>query len=51
MLDQKGSKKVTVQLHYLEPIYYEEYKGLNTVELARLVRSRIEKTVSEMALV
>ena len=51
VLDQKGSKKVTVQLHYLEPIYYEEYKGLNTVELARLVRSRIEKTVSEMALV
>ena len=49
MLDQKGSKKVTVQLHYLEPIYYEEYKGLSTVELAKLVRTRIEKTVYEKA--
>ena len=49
VLDQKGSKQVTVQLHYLEPIYYEEYKGLSTVELAKLVRTRIEKTVYEKA--
>lgn len=46
-LDQKGSKKVTVQLHYLKPIYYEEYKELNTVELAKMVHSRIERTISE----
>lgn len=50
VLDQKGSKQVIVQLHYLEPIYYEEYKGLSTVELAKLVRTRIEKTVYEKAL-
>lgn len=49
VLDQKGSKQVIVQLHYLEPIYYEEYKGLSTVELAKLVRTRIEKTVYEKA--
>lgn len=36
-----------MQLHYLEPIYYEEYKELNTVELAKMVHSRIEKTVNE----
>lgn len=47
VLDQKGSKWVTVQIHYLDPIYYEEYKDLNTVELAKLVRSRIEKIVNE----
>ncbi|MGN0386807.1 MAG: lysophospholipid acyltransferase family protein [Lachnospiraceae bacterium] len=46
-LDQKGSKKVTVQLHYLKPIYYEEYKDLNTVELAKMVHSRIEKIINE----
>lgn len=46
-LDQKGSKKVTVQIHYLEPVYYEEYKDLNTVELAKMVHSRIEKTMNE----
>lgn len=45
VLDQKGSKQVTVQLHYLKPITYEEYKDMNTVELAKMVRSRIEKTV------
>lgn len=48
-LDRKGSKKVTVQLHYLEPIYYEEYKDLNTAELARMVHSRIEKKINENA--
>lgn len=46
-LDQKGSKKVTVQIHYLEPIYYDEYKELNTVELAKLVHSRIERTINK----
>lgn len=50
-LDQKGSKKVTVQIHYLAPIHYEEYKDLNTVELAKMVRSRIERTVKEKAFV
>ena len=45
VLDQKGSKPVTVQIHYLQPIEYEEYKDLNTKELAALVRSRIEEKV------
>lgn len=42
VLDQKGSKPVSVQLHYLSPIPYEEYKDLKTVELANLVKSRIQ---------
>lgn len=45
VLDQKGSKPVTVQIHFLEPIPYEEYKELNTVELAEMVHSKIEKVV------
>lgn len=49
VLDQKGCKPVTVQIHYLEPILYEEYKDMNTVELAALVRSRIEETISKYA--
>lgn len=44
--DEKGSKPVTVQIHYLEPIYYEEYKELNTTELATMVHERIEETVN-----
>lgn len=47
VLDQKGSKPVTVQMHYLAPVCYEEYKDLKTAELADLVKSRIEKTIGE----
>lgn len=47
VLDQKGSDQVTVQLHYLEPISYEEYQGMSTTELAAMVRSRIEETVKK----
>lgn len=46
VLDQKGSRRVTVRIHYLEPIYYEEYHDMNTREIAQIVRSRIEKTIA-----
>ena len=49
VLDQKGCKPVTVQIHYLEPILYEEYKDMNTVELAAMVRGRIEETINKYA--
>ena len=45
VLDQKGSKPVSVQIHYLSPIPYEEYKDMNTKELAALVRQRIEDKI------
>lgn len=44
-LDEKGSKPLTVQIHYLSPIPYEEFKDLNTVELAALVKSRIQSCI------
>ncbi len=47
VLDQKGSKPVAVQIHYLPPIPYEEYQGMNTTDLAALVRSRIEAKIQE----
>lgn len=47
VLDQKGCKPVTVQIHYLEPIYYEEYKDMNTTELAEMVRARIWEIVEK----
>ena len=49
VLDQKGSKPVSVQIHYLKPIYAEEYKGMNTIELADLVKSRIQAVLDEYA--
>ncbi len=42
VLDEKGCKPVSVQMHYLKPIPYEEYKDLKTVEIADLVKSRIQ---------
>jgi 1-acyl-sn-glycerol-3-phosphate acyltransferase len=45
VLDQKGSKPVTVQIHYLPPLEYEDYKDMNTKELAQLVHDRIEAKV------
>ena len=45
VLDQKGSKPVTMQIHYLAPICYEEYKDLNSVDLAELVQERIRQAI------
>jgi 1-acyl-sn-glycerol-3-phosphate acyltransferase len=47
VLDQKGSKPVTVQMHYLKPIRFEEYRDLKTTELADLVKSRIAAVIEE----
>ncbi len=47
VLDQKGSGPVALQIHYLKPIPYEEYQDMNTVELAAMVRARIETVVKE----
>ena len=47
VLDQKGSKPVTVQMHYLEPIAYEEFKNMKTVEVAELVNARIQACIDE----
>lgn len=45
VFDQKGSKQVEVQIHYLPPVLHEEYQGLSTAQLAELVRSRIAETI------
>ena len=47
VLDQKGSKPVAVQLHYLKPIPYEEYEGMKPAEVAALVKSRIQAKIDE----
>lgn len=45
VLDQKGSAPVKVQIHYLEPIPYEEYKDMKTVELAAYVQEKIRVAI------
>ena len=46
VLDEKGCKPVKVQIHYLKPIPYEEYKGMKTVELAAMVKGRIGEVLA-----
>ncbi len=47
VLDEKGCKPVKVQVHYLAPITYEEYKEMNSTELAKMVHDRIEETIKK----
>lgn len=43
--DTSSVKEVTVQVHYLEPLFYEDYKMMKTTEIAEIVRERIQKTI------
>ena len=47
VLDQKGSKPLQAQLHYLKPIPYEAYEGMKPAELAALVKERIQAGIDE----
>ena len=47
VLDQKGSKRMKVQLHYLEPIPYSEYQGMKAAEVAQLVKDRIQEAIDK----
>ena len=39
---------ITTYVHYLKPIYYEEYKNMKTQEIASLVKQRIEEKIREV---
>ena len=45
--DSHSLKPVEVQVHYLKPLYYEEYKDMKTTEIAEKVQKRIEKVIEE----
>lgn len=45
--DTNSIEKVEVQVHYLAPLMYEEYKTLKTVEIAEEVKKRIEKVIEK----
>jgi len=47
VLDQKGSKPVSMELHYLKPIPYEEFKDMKPADLAALVKQRIAEKIQE----
>ena len=43
--DTNSIKPLTVQVHFLAPIPYEEYKDMKTTEIAAEVKRRIEDTI------
>lgn len=45
--DTNSIKKLTVQVHFLKPIPYEEYKDMKTTEIAAMVKKRIEAVIAE----
>ncbi len=45
--DTHSTKPQTVQVHFLKPIYYEEYKDMKTTEIAIEVKTRIENAISK----
>ncbi len=45
--DTNSIKKLTVQVHYLKPLFYDDYKGMKSTEVAELVASRIQQTIRE----
>lgn len=47
VFDTNSIKKQTVQIHYLKPLYYEDYKDLKSTEIAALVKLKIEKKIKE----
>lgn len=45
--DTNTTKPVTVQVHFLEPLQYEDYKELKTTEIAALVQEKIQSVIDE----
>ena len=45
--DTNSIKPVEVQVHFLEPLYYEEYKDMKTNEIADEVRRRIVEVINK----
>ena len=45
--DTNSAKPVTVQVHFLKPMMYEDYEDMKTTEIAALVQKRIQETIDK----
>lgn len=45
--DTNTISQTAVQVHFLKPIPYEEYKDMKTTEIAAIVQDRIQNTINE----
>lgn len=44
--DRKDLSEVTVQVHYLKPLYYEDYKDMKSTELAAYVKDIVTEEIN-----
>lgn len=44
--DTNSIRPLTVQVHFLEPLYHEEYEAMKSVEIAAEVKNRIERVIA-----
>ncbi len=44
--DTNSIRPLTVQVHFLEPLYHEEYEAMKSVEIAAEVKNRIESAIA-----
>ena len=44
--DSKTTEQVDVQVHFLKPLFYDEYKDMKTTEIAAIVKERIQCTIN-----
>ncbi len=42
-------RKVRTQVYFLNPVYYEDYRGMKTAEIAEMVKGRIAEVVDKYA--
>jgi len=47
--DTHSIQKLTVQIHYLKPLYYEDYQGMKSTEIATLVSSMIKVEIAKFS--
>lgn len=47
-LDGYSLKKMTAQVHYLKPLYYEDYQAMSSSEIAQYVKQQIEEKIEEV---
>ncbi|MCI9094182.1 MAG: 1-acyl-sn-glycerol-3-phosphate acyltransferase [Coprobacillus sp.] len=47
VFDNNTIAPVDTQIHYLKPLYYDEYKDMNSTEVAQLVQEKIRLCIEE----
>jgi 1-acyl-sn-glycerol-3-phosphate acyltransferases len=48
VLDKNSLRRVNTEIHYLDPIYEEEYSSMSSAEIALMVQKRIEDKIEDV---